>query len=229
MSRHVIIIAAGDATRWDNYLNRPKHLIEIDKEPILSRTVRQVKAHGADKVWIVSKKETASLYKKKAGADIFIPTFNPDMVDADKFYNSRELWNKEGRTIILYGDVYFSDLAMDSIMGWSDTQFRLFGRAFDSKITGTAYGECFAQSFYEGDQDNYLAALRRIARLYKWGLIGRCGGWEHYRAMLGFPDELIRRHFVGEKFTNIDDWTDDFDYPKDYDRFIELRKAAGFK
>lgn len=225
-NRNVIIIAAGDGTRWNNYMNIPKHLIEIDDEPILHRTVRQVKGHGAN-VWVVSKQQTKKLYSK-AGADIYVPTFNEEMVDGDKFYNSSELWNRDGRTIILYGDVYFSDDAMDTIMGWTQPQFRLFARAFESKITGTPYGECFAISFYEGDVDYCLSALRKIARLYKWGILPRCGGWEFYRAMIGLPDELIGRHFVGESFTNIDDWSDDFDTKEDYLRFIKRRKQSGF-
>lgn len=35
-----IVIAAGHATRWGDYRGTPKHLIEVDGEPILHRTVR---------------------------------------------------------------------------------------------------------------------------------------------------------------------------------------------
>jgi len=30
----------------------------------------------------------------------------------------------------------------------------------------------------------------------------------------------MHEHIVGSKFVNIDDWTEDFDYPHDYDNFV---------
>ena len=33
-------MADGEGKRWGNYLGIPKHLIEIDGEPIIKRTVR---------------------------------------------------------------------------------------------------------------------------------------------------------------------------------------------
>ena len=35
-----VIMADGQGTRWNNYMGIPKHLIEIDGEPIIARTVR---------------------------------------------------------------------------------------------------------------------------------------------------------------------------------------------
>ncbi|NLG07519.1 NTP transferase domain-containing protein [Candidatus Peribacteria bacterium] len=49
----VIIIAAGDGTRWKNYLGVPKHLVPIDNEPILHRTVRLLKKLDINDIHIV--------------------------------------------------------------------------------------------------------------------------------------------------------------------------------
>jgi choline kinase len=39
----VIVIAAGDGTRWNNYRDTPKHLVTIEKEILLQRKVEVLK------------------------------------------------------------------------------------------------------------------------------------------------------------------------------------------
>ena len=40
-----IIMADGKGTRWNNYQNIPKHLIQIDGETLLARTTRLLKEY----------------------------------------------------------------------------------------------------------------------------------------------------------------------------------------
>ena len=47
-----IIMADVDGKRWNNYIGIPKHLIEINGEPILARTVRLLKENGIDDIVI---------------------------------------------------------------------------------------------------------------------------------------------------------------------------------
>jgi len=217
-----IIIAAGEATRWGNYLNTPKHLIEIDGEPLLHRTVRLLKANGVSQVYVVSKDDERY---QIPGATQYIAQLNyKQNADADKFLSSKALWNRNGRTIVLYGDVYFTEAAIKTIIGYQEKSWTLFCRKRASKLTGTPWGECFAQSFYPEDIPKHEAALHRVAKLYKDKIIDRCGGWEHYRAMVGFPDNKIRSKLFNGHCVEIDDLTDDFDYPEDYDRWITMRK-----
>ena len=42
-----IIMADGKGTRWNNYHNIPKHLIEIGGETLLARTVRLLRENDA--------------------------------------------------------------------------------------------------------------------------------------------------------------------------------------
>ena len=214
-----IIIAAGEAKRWNNYLNVPKHLIEIDGEPILYRTVRLLRERGVSDIHIVGPQDDRY---KVSGANLYVPTKEPKNQDADKFLNSRYLWNKEGRTVVLYGDVFFTDDAMDSIVNFERIEWTLFCRFKRSSITGTRWGECFAQSFYPADIPSHEEKLYYIADLKRKNIISRCGGWEHYRAMNDQTDERVRRpHKKYDKYVEINDWTEDFDTPEDYDRFME--------
>lgn len=218
-----IIICAGEAKRWGDYLGVPKHLIQINNEPLLHRTVRLLRENGTDEIYIVSKPDPRYWVP---GTVQYKPELNyQSNADADKFLSSKSLWSDTGRTVVFYGDVFFTDEAMTTICSYEGREWTLFCRPKGSDYTGTPWGECFAQSFYPEHLRAHEAALHRIARLYKRRLINRCGGWEHYRAMIGLPDNKIRSKIMKENHVVINDFTDDFDYPEDYQRFIERYKV----
>lgn len=215
-----IIIAAGDATRWGNHLNTPKHLVEIDGVPIIRRTVALLNNRGYTNIHVVGPKNDDRYMIE--GSSLYIPTKNENNMDADKFLNSESLWNKKGRTVVLYGDVYFTEEAMDTITQYDQQSWTLFCRFTPSSYTGSIYGECFAQSFYSEDIKSHKENLLYIAELKREGVIQRCGGWEHYRAMNGIRGKLLDEHHEYSLHVTIDDWTEDFDVPSDYDTFITL-------
>jgi CTP:molybdopterin cytidylyltransferase MocA len=217
-----IIICAGEAARWGNYLNTAKHLVLIDGEPILYRLVRLLRDRGVTDIYIVSKDDPRY---KVDGASQFVARLNyEENADADKFLSSKELWSKEGRTVVFYGDTYFTDEAIETIVSHEGKDWVLFCRPKASDITGSPWPECFAQSFYPHQIQQHEAALHRIACLYKQGRLKRCGGWEHYRVMAGINPK--KRKEFGKRLIVIDDFTDDFDYPKDYDEFILRHNRA---
>ncbi len=224
----VIIIAAGEAKRWNNYLGVNKHFIEIDGEPILKRTVRLLRERGVTDIYIVSDEEQYNL----EGAKLYHPKRNPDNGDLDKFMNSRELWTAEpeNKTFIFYGDVYFTEHAIDAILNDEREHFVMHCRPFGSSVTGTPWGECFAVSFNCGYHNDVDAAFVLVKDLYEREIMHKMGGWELYRATLHklLPEKLMGQHWVtGININVIDDWTDDFDFPDDYDLFMKKRKEAG--
>jgi MobA-like NTP transferase domain len=210
-----IIIAAGEGARWNNYLGKGKHFIEIDGETIIARTVRLAERFSS-RIYVVG--NSSDLQVK--GSTWFRPQLNPLNYEADKFLSSAPLWNREGRTVVFYGDVYFSENAMQRIMKFQPKEWALFARFGTSKLTGKLYGECFAHSFYSEHIPEHAAALQNIISAYLRGEIKRCGGWEHYRAMEQLP---LKRHQRKDRFVEIDDWTEDFDLPLDYDRWLAAR------
>lgn len=220
MKQRAILIAAGEATRWGNYLNTPKHFIEIDGEKILHRAVRLLREEGIDDVWVVGKTEDYNI----PGAQLYIPHFTPAYHDADKFLSSRSLWLRDGRTMVLYGDCYFTKDAMHQIINNAHRDWMLFARPFDSKITGGS-GECFAQCFYPENIEEHERKLLYLVELFDRGVLNRIGGWEHYRAMVNLPEDWLHRHVIADRFYEINDWTDDFDKPSEYEEFIKRRAA----
>ena len=218
MSTRVIIIAAGEATRWNNYLGTKKHLIGFgaSKERLIDRTARLFSENGIKDIRLVAKKEDIEEYTTPH-SKTEVANLNPKNYDADKFLSSRHLWldGDEDRTIIVYGDCYFTENAVRIIVETDRKDFMLFGRAFTSNLTRNG-GECFAFSFYGQDIEGLDNDLKQLIKLYNAEEIDRIGGWEWYRIHVGVP---LNRHFVGDNFKNIDDFTDDFDKPENYDNF----------
>lgn len=200
-----VIIAAGEGSRWGDYLGTPKHLVDIDGEPLLNRTVRQLVNH-LPRVWVVARNDHR--YREHVG-DTY--TVDPSSSDMDKFYSGRAVW--EGHTLIVYGDTYFTDEAIATICGPTH-DWHLYCRPHGSAITGSPYGECFAYSLPRHTQGRFLDGVIHVAGMHELGQTPRAGGWELYRVLLG---QNLTDHVMGTNHTVIDDFTEDFDTPADYD------------
>lgn len=232
-----IIIAAGNGTRWSNYLGIPKHLIQINHEPILHRTVRLLQKNGVHDIHVVGPRDDRYHVQ---GSQLYVPMRKQKNYDADKFLSSQSLWHPSERTVVFYGDVFFTEEAVQTIVISDIQDWTLFCRSKASKITGGRYKECFAQSFYPKDINKHEQNLRYVAELHASGVTTRSGGWEHYYAMQGARGKEVQhwsvaktirrepwnfaKHIVQKRYggrIEIDDWTEDFDYPLDYDRYIQ--------
>jgi len=219
-----IIICAGEGTRWGDYLGVPKHLIVIEGETLIERSVRLLRENGVTDISVVVK-EKDPRYEVEGSVQYIAKLNQEENADADKFLSSKELWNKEGRTIVFYGDCYFTEEAMKQIVSFDKREWTLFCRPNGSRITGAKWGECFAQSFYPEDLQRHEASLHYVAQLYLNKVITRCGGWEHYRAMVGKVMYGVEKpHVMTTNYVEIDDWTDDFDLPEDYEKWVFNRK-----
>lgn len=160
LSVRVLIICAGQGTRWEGYLGTEKHLVEIEGERLLDRTVRLLSEQGVGNVCVVTK-EYDERYNVLGTSQEVVCVDYENNVDADKFLSSKHLWHKAGRTIVLYGDCYFTDQAMEVIVHFPKREWTLFCRPGASKLTGTNWGECFAQSFYPEHLSEHEKKLRQ--------------------------------------------------------------------
>lgn len=208
----IIIIAAGDATRWGGYLGVAKHYAMIAGEPVIERTVRLLLDRQQDDIWVVSKDYAI------AGVHNYRPKLNPRNHDADKFISSNELWATDKRTIVIYGDVYFTERGIDTILAEDTPLYRLFCRPTGNKSFSYPYGECFALSFHPADHELLMYNLKRLVHLYRADVISRIGGWELTRLMASVPIGKMDQHKQWlVNYYVIDDETNDIDYPSDYE------------
>lgn len=211
-------MAAGDATRWGNHLGIPKHLVDIDGEPLLARTVRQLGEIGADVIVLGH----ADRRYHVPGGFLAYPAFRA--VDTDKFMSSMEWWSPNDRTLIVYGDCYLSERAISEfLVGGLGNGLTFIGRSGPSSFTGCNYGELFGVVVTPEMHGRLAAAILRVRGLLLAGELERGGGWEVYRATQHLP---LDAHVIADNFADLDDWSEDFDFPSDYDQWLFRRGAA---
>lgn len=212
----VIILCAGDGTRWNNYLGVPKQLIPINKEPLLNRTVRLLCDSGYDDIAIIAHDNRLNL----DGCDFITPPRSRWTVET--LLSTHSLW--EERTLVLLGDVFYTKQALATIVS-PRRSVQVYGRFGASLFTFTQYGELFAISF---DENNHHKIKKHLMKACSHALSGGRGKlWEFYRSLAGFP---LNEHKREEKiFTSIHDLTDDIDSPKEYHKIIERYSYAASK
>lgn len=220
MTDRALILCAGNATRWgDRHGDTPKQLVTLRGEPILHRTVRLIDAERFDVRVVVA--DSSEDVWKVPGAKRARANLDPTRAQADKLLSSEHLWSSTGRTVVLFGDVYFTDEAMHTITE-DVSPWCAFGRFGASDLTGCDHRELFGFAFDPEEHDRIRSAAERCVDLHRAGTLTEwSGGWEIYTAAAGGSDaEISAGRFVNlGNIEHIDDWTDDFDAPVDWDRW----------
>jgi hypothetical protein len=221
----VLLLAHGDGWRWNDpdgvpHLGVPKQLITLEGEVLLHRTVRQLLAAGAE-VFVVAPDDRFAV--EGAQRVSIVPWVTG--CDQDKFIATRGLWSA-GRTIIMWGDCFYTDEAVAAITGYGEPGLMYFRRTGPSEVTGCEWDESFAVSFTAEAQARVLAAAWQVAFWWKAGRLHTTHIRTHYAATLGFPvDHLDRVDLLVDTpgQTVIDDWTDDIDSPEEFERWTSRR------
>lgn len=203
----VIVAAAGGDKTWGGHLGVPRHMVPVGGEPLLQRTIRQAVTY-TDDVHVTTPDDDRY---RVVGAARHVREPGESEYDS-----TRDLWSADGRTVLLYGDVYFTDRAIAIVCRDQARRFRAYGRRGASRVTGTPYGELFATSWWP---EHHAAMDRHLDLVHATraaGTVTRPPGWMLLRAWQGTP---LNRHIVKRRFfTTIDDLTDDIDRPDDYER-----------
>ena len=209
----VIIACAGEAKRWAEHLGVPKHLAATaDGEVLLERTISQALALSSDvHVTTPDDDRYADHIDPRATRHVCEPA-----AAGGEYSSTRHLWSDTGRTVLLLGDVYFTDRCIATIGAGSPTAYRVFGRYRASKLTGTPYGEIFAASWGAERLPVMDLHLTAVEQLRRTGVSNRPPGWLLLRLWQGTP---VGKHVVQRPiWVEVDDWTDDLDVPADYQR-----------
>jgi len=209
----VLILCAGESTRWGNYLGLPKQLISFNGEPLLKRTVRLLNDQRCYDIMIISHNEQLQL----SNCGFFKPPKHRWTVET--LLSTYPLWSE--RTIILLGDVSFMEKAISKITNTVEG-IHVYGRPGPSRYTFKIHGEIFAISFNKKNWDQIVAnAETAICNAEKGG---RGKLWQLYRSLAGYP--LKRHRIEKEIFTPIHDLTDDIDDPKEYKKLVKMLTCA---
>lgn len=211
----VIIIAAGPGERWKNHRGTPKHLAKVENEVLIERTAKQFLKY-TDDVFVVGNSEDYFV----EGASLYIvKVHNTNWRDAGKFMSSKHLWINDGRTVLVFGDVWFSTDAVKKIMTDKDS-LKFYLRSKASTVhrcdRPEIFGLAFGRTRFKEMSDTLLGLATGIDNQ-------RQAGWNLYRRVIG---PALNGMFSNQYFAEIDDWTQDFDFPQDLEIWEEDRKES---
>lgn len=186
-----VIMADGKGTRWNNYLDKPKHLIEVEGETLLKRTVRLI--HDVDKDAEVIITSHNPEYEVE-GAARYEPKNN--VLEIDRF--TEEL--VDDNVCFLYGDTFYSKEAMETIFNTKTDEIIFFGNEKSIVCVKIADGDIFRKHFI------------RVRNMFIKGECKTAKGWQVYRSYVGI--DMEDRTICGS-FIRIEDKTRDFNCPED--------------
>ena len=217
-----IILCQGDGARWGNFLGTRKHFIRPEGGMrLVERTVHQFMPHG--QVTVVGPDEE---YRIPGSRLAVLSNPQPWGSNIDKLVACEPVWATEDRTIILMGDVWYSDEAVRSIARHQSDAYHVWRRPGPSRFTGHPYDETFAVSFGPTQHRAVMDAAVATHRLATTGRAKDSFLRLHLGLMAGLTAaQAVRGEAVAEcgMQTHIDDWTDDFDTPADYVNWVGRR------
>lgn len=209
-----IIMCGGHYDKWD----KPKHLTEINGEPIVARTIRLLKENGVEDIAISSNDDRFSAL----GAPLLKhrnPYHLPKDTDAktpwlDAFYPMTE------SVCYIFGDVVFSPRAIQTIVRTETDSIEFFASA---KPLADIYPKHWAEpfAFKVSDTERFFKAIEQTKKLDKEGQFKRQPvSWELWQVIKGTP--LNKVDYTN--YTVINDYTCDIDSPEDIKLFEQIIK-----
>lgn len=213
---NVIVLAQGRQTRLPD-LDCPKQYIKVAGEPIIERIGRLFMPEGPGPV---SPMLAVCWYDLKRliieGPFRFLTLADPGNCILKGFVQTRRFWASYGeRTLIILGDVYFTDAAAKKIL--EDERDCFFA---GTKVLGPSTGELFAFSFK--NPDKIAKALSGVACLKVNAPDYQCG---HLRNLLWQLQGGVRDRIFEEIYLEIDDLTCDFDKPEDLNKIARIEAS----
>lgn len=188
-----IIMCAGDGKRWGNYLGIPKHFVKINGETLIGRTTRLLKENGITDYIITTSDERYKQYGETKPQ-----SYNDCEVDRFEETNDEQV-------CYLYGDVYYTEEALKTIINTPTDDILFFGS--EMEIVGVKVV----------NKDLFFEHKNKVKQLYLNGEISRCIGWEVYKSLNELP---LEEYAITDRFYLINDGTDDIDSPSNYLDFL---------
>jgi len=195
-----IIMADGKGTRWNNYNGIPKHLITIDGEVLIKRTVRQLNELDQNCKIIITSHDKRYEFE---GSTRYEPKNNN--LEIDRF--TSELI--QDNICFLYGDTYYSDDAIKLIVDTKADDILFFGNTKSIVAIKVKDSKLF----------NYHVS--KVKKLYLNNEIKNCKGWQVYQS---FQNLEFDKKQIAEKYIIINDKTKDYNTPDEYKKELNRVK-----
>lgn len=189
-----VIMADGKGSRWNNYMGIPKHLIEIDGESLLARTVRLLhEMKKTDIEVIITSHDERYEFE---GATRYEPLNNT--IELGRF--TEELVQDD--MCFLYGDTYYTEESIDIIMNTDVKELLFFGTKKGIVAVRIKDSEVFKKHY------------NRVKNDFISGKIADCKGWQVYQSYVG--QDLKNKAEIADDFIKLDGKTLDINTPEEY-------------
>lgn len=243
---NIIFACGGNASRWGNFLEIPKQLIDAgDGLPLVQRSINQFQSALPGAALYLLTKNGINDFESIEGV-----TFVSRKDDTERrileevLGHTRKSLRSERDILLIYGDVYFSDEAVRRIRNkvlLNSTTVALFGRRHHNALYGNTGGEDFGVYAPRNSWELILDYHALLKRLYIGNRLYRYGTWEFITLLsalkqAGLPgdhrpclinDDVLQtiramgrvwthKDFDSNHWVDIDDETEDFDFPCEY-------------
>ncbi|MGI0148703.1 MAG: NTP transferase domain-containing protein [Thermoplasmata archaeon] len=193
----IFIMAQGQQTRMGAAVSVPKQLLEVNGEPIVSRTIRLL---GARPFFVVA--ETNDHWRALDHPTPILTLPNPGKHLVNGIMACKQFWTDD--TLFLLGDVIYSRATFDRILLEKTRSLLVWGRTTPNFVTKRGWPEMYALRFGPG-------GAHRIT--------------EQAAACQNLHDVCVKIAWKDE-FREVSDFTDDIDWPKDLETLPALSEAV---
>lgn len=207
-----IIMCGGKYSWWET----PKQLQVVNGETLVARTIRLLKENGVTDIAISSNDtrfDEFGVERLKHENN-----FETDGKKKIKGYWVEAFYPSDEEITYLYGDVYYSNKAIKTIIESKTDDVLFFGsKNLDREDNFKEWEEPFA--FKVVNQKKFKQAIFTCKMMSDLNLTKREPiSWELYRVLNGYD---INKHIIGNNYIAIDDITTDFDTPEELEKFKE--------
>lgn len=186
-------MADGKGKRWNNFNGLPKHLVPIDGEPMIKRTIEQIRRIAPQSEIIITSHNKAYDFP---GSTRYEPKDNH--MEIDRFTEELIADN----ICFLYGDTFYTE---DCLLKISESQL--------GKVTFFG-NEKSIVAIKITDGEEFRKHKKKVKDLYLDGKIDNCIGWQVYQSYAGL--EIGNEKRIGTSFIHISRETFDINTPEDY-------------
>ena len=202
-----VIMCGGTYKQFET----PKQLSLIKGERVVDRTIRLLKENKIEDIVITSNNpifDSCGVPRLENDKNVWTYQTNDNDYWLDAFYPN---FNENDKIVFIWGDVYFTDNAIKTIVEYKTDKNVLFGTSDAKNKHHQNWGEPFA--YIVNDYKRFMNGVEAVKKLYDEGKVNRQPiVWELYRYLHGLDINVQR---ITEDYVCIDDGTMDIDIPED--------------
>jgi hypothetical protein len=216
--QHVIIGAGGPCSRWYGGMKcaEPKHLLVIDGERLLDRTVRLCREYGASHIDVIGPKDYDKRYEVEGST--YIPSMELGRSALFEIFGQNLtsccICNL---TTYLHGDVWFSESCFERIALTppGEEEYVFFGREGAGEFC--PWGEMWGMHWADSQNHAFGQVIAELGLFARKLLTFTPGVWNLYNGLQDLPYD---NSTVDSAFVEINDETEDFDFPHDFENWM---------